>query len=81
MNTRQQLNSNSLSSHASLAAITVTGFIFSLFVLGMDMIALIKATTDHEFRDTKAKYNSFTDVPLLWVTGVTFALDTFFIIL
>ncbi len=78
---QKQLNSDSPTVHASLAATTVTGILCSLYVLVMDGFALSHAVSDNEFEHTKASHHSLHNVPLLWITVVTFVIDAFFVLL
>ncbi len=76
---RKRLTNADPAVHASLAAVAVTGFILSLFVLGTDIIALQRAHAHNEFEHSKADVHPFHNLRLLWITAVTFTLDLIFV--
>ncbi len=75
---RKRLVLGTPAAHASLAAVVVTGLLFAIFVVFMDAAALYYAINDNEFDNTKSEKHSFHNVPLLWITAVTFVLDSIF---
>ena len=74
---RRNLNSNKV--HASFSATVVVGWVFSLFVLVMDIAAVVEASSDNQILGNQAKHR-YGSLPLFWMTSITMLFDIAFFV-
>ena len=60
--------------HASFSSTIAIGFVFSLFVLGMDVSAIYEVSLQNKIFGYQAKHR-FQSLPLYWVTVITLFFD------